>query len=160
MIASILTHPNICSKSTIRKERNMFKVNNKDTRTTSLTSLWCFIMDWNIFYTFSAASIVYFKPVNVCLEKGEVLCSDKIKIKTSPKVLHFYVKFSQLHWKISKTSTSTSTSTTLGNIYANSTVILRPKLSTSCSEKKAWIPLVFQWAGSAAKYIVLTTKNI
>ena len=69
------------------------------------------------------------------------------------------VNYTEKYQKFAQTSTSTSTSTTLGNIYANSTVILRPELSTSCSEKKAWIP-VFQWAGSAAKYIVLTTKNI
>ena len=29
-------------KKTLEKVRNMFKVNNKDTRTTSVTSFWCF----------------------------------------------------------------------------------------------------------------------
>ena len=47
-----------CSKATIEtleKVWNMFKVNNKDTRTTSMTS-------------FSSVSIVKFEQVNVCWE--------------------------------------------------------------------------------------------
>ena len=58
-----------CSKSTIKtlkKVWNMFKVNNKNTRTMSLTSFWwiyCYL--WTYFITFSSASIVDFEQVNV-----------------------------------------------------------------------------------------------
>ena len=54
----------------------MFKVNNKDTRTTSndvsdvvLVSL---LLTWTYFTRFSSVSIVNFERVNVCWEKHEI----------------------------------------------------------------------------------------
>ena len=44
----------------------MFKVNNKNTRTMSMTSFWCFYCYlWTYFTPFSSASIVNFEQVNV-----------------------------------------------------------------------------------------------
>ena len=58
-----------CSNSTIetvKKVWNMFKFNNKNTRTLSLTSFWCFIVNfWSYFTPFSCIFIVDFEQVNV-----------------------------------------------------------------------------------------------
>ena len=44
---------------------NIFKINNKITRTTSLTLFWCFYCSlWTYFTPFSKASIAYFEQVN------------------------------------------------------------------------------------------------
>ena len=44
----------------------MFKVYNKNTRTTSLTSFWCFYYElWTYFTPFSSVPIVNFEQVNV-----------------------------------------------------------------------------------------------
>ena len=44
----------------------MFKVDNKNTRTTSMTSFWCFYCQLrNYFNPFSGVSIADFKQVNV-----------------------------------------------------------------------------------------------
>ena len=54
-----------CSKLTIETQEtecNMFKVNNKDTRTTSML-LYCYL--WTYFTPFSSFSIVEFEQVNV-----------------------------------------------------------------------------------------------
>ena len=50
----------------------MFKVNNKDTRATSLTSFWCFfIVNFeHIFLSFSIVSVVDFEQV--ILEKKNI----------------------------------------------------------------------------------------
>ena len=66
---------NVCSaniylfKSTIetlRKVWNMFKGNNKNIRTTSMMSFWCFYWKlWTYFTPFSSVSIVEFEQVNV-----------------------------------------------------------------------------------------------
>ena len=43
----------------------MFKVNNKDTRTTPVASFWCFIVNFgHISHPSSSVSIVNFKQVN------------------------------------------------------------------------------------------------
>ena len=47
----------------------MFKVNNKNNRTTSLTLLWCFYCQlWSYFTPFSSVSIADFEQVNVSWE--------------------------------------------------------------------------------------------
>ena len=47
--------------------RNMFKVNNKDTRTTSVTSFWClYCQFWTYFTPFFSVSIVDVQQVIVC----------------------------------------------------------------------------------------------
>ena len=57
----------------------MFKVNSKDTRTTSLTWLWCFYCQlWTYFTHFSSVSVVNFEQVaeheqeNDCWERWNV----------------------------------------------------------------------------------------
>ena len=45
----------------------MFKVNNKDTRVTSLTSFWClYCYLWTCFTPFSSVFTVNFEQVNMC----------------------------------------------------------------------------------------------
>ena len=46
---------------------NLFKVKNKDTRTTSVTSFWCFCCQlWTYFTPCPSVSLVKFEQVNVC----------------------------------------------------------------------------------------------
>ena len=59
-----------CSKSIIKihykKMWNMFKINNKDTTTTLMTSLWClYCLLWKYFIPVFSVSIVDFGQVNV-----------------------------------------------------------------------------------------------
>ena len=49
-----------------KKAQNMFKFNNKDTKTTSDVVLVSLLLTLNMFYTFSSASVVDFKQVNIC----------------------------------------------------------------------------------------------
>ena len=60
-----------CSKATIETLEqgvNMVKVNNKSTRTTPLTSFWCFYFLLSTYFTpFSSVYIVDFEQVNVVL---------------------------------------------------------------------------------------------
>ena len=53
----------------------MFKVNNKDIRTTSLTSFWCFSFIWTYFTPFSCVSILDFERLIVCRETILFECS-------------------------------------------------------------------------------------
>ena len=54
------------------KRCEIVKVNNKDTRTTILTSLWCLYCElWRYLAYFSTVSIVHFEQVNVCTLKEE-----------------------------------------------------------------------------------------
>ena len=66
-IKSQLTAP--CLKSPVdatEKVWNMFKSNNKNTRTTSMTSLWCFYCQlWTYIIPFSGVSIYDFEQVTV-----------------------------------------------------------------------------------------------
>ena len=51
----------------------MFKVNNKDTRTTSMTSFWCFYCElWTYSTPCSSVSIVNFEQVNAGWVRGLV----------------------------------------------------------------------------------------
>ena len=44
----------------------MFKVNNKNSRKTSITSSWCLIVDFELYFTpYSSVSIVDFEQVYV-----------------------------------------------------------------------------------------------
>ena len=55
-----------CLKFTIKTPEyvsNMFKVNNKDTKTTLLASFWWLLLALNIFHTYSSVSIVNFEHV-------------------------------------------------------------------------------------------------
>ena len=66
------TQPTTSSKSTIEtleKGVNMFKVKNKNTITTSLTSFWCFYCELLTYFTpFPSVFIVDFEQVNVSWE--------------------------------------------------------------------------------------------
>ena len=55
----------------------MVKVNNKDSRNTTLTSLWClYFLPWKYFTPCSIVSIAAFEQVNVCLDNiSEKVCS-------------------------------------------------------------------------------------
>ena len=61
-----------CSRLTIEaleKGENMFKVDNKNIRATSVTLLWCFYCQlWTYFTPFSSAFIIDFEQVNVSWE--------------------------------------------------------------------------------------------
>ena len=47
----------------------MFKVNNKDTKTTPMASFWCLIVNFeHISHLCSSVSIVNFEQINVCWE--------------------------------------------------------------------------------------------
>ena len=55
----------------------MFKVNSKNTRTTLMTSFWCFFVNFeHISQLFSKISIVEFKQVNVNQGRG-VFCGTR-----------------------------------------------------------------------------------
>ena len=62
-----------------KKVWNMFKVNNKDSRTTSMISCWCLYYNWTYFTTFSNISVVNFEKGNVCWVQWQCF-----EINTSP----------------------------------------------------------------------------
>ena len=54
----------------------MFKVNNKNTRTMSVTSLWCFYCELSIYFkSFSSAFIVDSEQLNVKLAITHFSCT-------------------------------------------------------------------------------------
>ena len=57
-----------CSNSTIEFQEKVWnKVNNKNSKTTSLTSFWCLYCKlWTYFTPLSSVFIIYFEQVNVC----------------------------------------------------------------------------------------------
>ena len=65
-----------CSKLTIEtleKGVKYIQINNKNTKTMSLTSFWCFYCKlWTYFSSFSSACIVNFEQVNVSWEVEQV----------------------------------------------------------------------------------------
>ena len=63
----------ICSKSTIEPLENMFKVNYKNTRTTSFWCFYCWL--WTYFTLMSSISIVDFWQVNVSWEARQQISS-------------------------------------------------------------------------------------
>ena len=63
----------ICSKSTIETLENMFKVNYKNTRTTSFWCFYCWL--WTYFTLMSSISIVDFWQVNVSWEARQQISS-------------------------------------------------------------------------------------
>ena len=62
----------------------MFKVNNKDTRVTSLSSFWYFHWKlWTYFTPFSIVSFTYYEQVNICWEVAGIKSIILLKIKSS-----------------------------------------------------------------------------
>ena len=78
-----------CLKSTIEtleKAWDMFKANNKNTRTTSLTSFWCCYCElWTYFTHFSSVPVAEFEQANVswvpCHMRNETTLSSLIILK-------------------------------------------------------------------------------
>ena len=54
------------NRNTQKKVQNMFKVNNKGTRMTSMTLFCVFIVNFTYFTTFYRVSTVQFELANVC----------------------------------------------------------------------------------------------
>ena len=82
-----------CPKSTLKsleEDLKLFYVNNKDTRTTLVTSFWSlYCLLWSYFTSFSSASIVEF----VCWEKGKKYCWFQISDDFSkPKFVMVFLK--------------------------------------------------------------------
>ena len=71
----------------------MFKVNNKNSRTTSAASIWCFYCwFWTYFTAFSSASIVDFEQVNVMWDAITVMINLKHPVSG-------YLEFRRVKWK-------------------------------------------------------------
>ena len=84
----------------------MFKITNKNTKTSSLTSFWCFYcLLWTYFTLFSSVSFVYLEHVNVSwvLNIGRSI----LKAQTSDDKGLFYIRIttwlnSNTHLKIQR----------------------------------------------------------
>ena len=65
----------------------MFKANNKDTTTPSMTSFWClFCQLWTYWTSFSGISILDFYQIDFCLESPKQACED---LSVSCRILTF-----------------------------------------------------------------------
>ena len=63
---------NVSNRNIRKRCINMFKINNKDTRTMPITSFWCLllILYWTYFTHYSTVSFVDFEQVNICWRRN------------------------------------------------------------------------------------------